>query len=36
MDPADLSQRLHRIIAGEIILPRSLRRSVAEQLSTDA
>jgi DNA-binding NarL/FixJ family response regulator len=36
MDPAGLAQRLHRILAGEIILPRSLRRGIAEEFSAGA
>jgi DNA-binding NarL/FixJ family response regulator len=35
MDLTDLAERLHRILAGEIILPRSLRRGVAEQLTAE-
>ena len=36
MDPAGLAARLHRIVAGEVILPRSLRRGVAERLAVRA
>jgi DNA-binding NarL/FixJ family response regulator len=36
MDPTGLATRLRRIVAGEVILPRALRREVAERLASRA